>query len=105
MLLHARGVPRFLRRSVHSEVAWWVASYWAQRPQSRRKSVHLCQEMYILLCELQGSTARELAEFSLHSISIPNSSVAGQHSQHFEFVSTDYQNPMPFFRAIQVLGQ
>jgi hypothetical protein len=59
----------------------------------------------VFIPNLQGGTASELAEFSLHSFAVPNSRVAGQHSQHFEFVSTDYQNPMPIYRAIQVFGE
>ena len=44
----------------------------------------------------------ELAEFSLHSFAVPNSRVPGHHSQHFEFVSVDYRNPAPIYRAVQV---
>ena len=44
----------------------------------------------------------ELAEFSLHSFAVPNSRVTGHHSQHFEFVSVDYRNPAPIYRAVQV---
>jgi hypothetical protein len=75
---------------------------WSKPSQSLYKSADLYQLFTCSSAWLQGGTATELAEFSLHSFAVPNRSVAGQHSQHFEFVSLDYQNPMPIYRAMQV---
>ena len=44
----------------------------------------------------------ELAEFKLHSFAVPDSKVTGRYSQHFDYVSVDYENPKPIISAIQV---